>query len=388
MRILYVADGRSPTALNWMRHFVEAGHEVHLVSTFASQPRLKFASLHQVPVAFSAAAQDAHGGRSALATAMPTGPRTRLRQWLGPLTLGKAARQFRELAEEIQPDIIHAMRIPYEGMLAAAAGLDLPLLISVWGNDFTLHGPATPLMRRATHKALAAASALHTDTQRDLELAQEWGFDGSKPGIVLPGNGGIRLDIFHPLPGAAVRDEVQPRLQIINPRGMRAYVRNDVFFKAIPLVLVKRPEVRVLCPAMEGEPEAIKWVEEYDLGSYVQLMPRLRPQAMADTYHASQVMVSPSTHDGTPNSLLETMACGVFPVAGDLPSLREWITDGENGLLTDPNDPQALADAIIRALKGRTLRARAAEKNWEIIQARAEYGAVMAKAEEFYQRVI
>ncbi len=33
---------------------------------------------------------------------------------------------------------------------------------------------------------------------------------------------------------------------IINPRGFRPYVRNDVFFKAIPLVLEKQPDAKFI----------------------------------------------------------------------------------------------------------------------------------------------
>ena len=388
MRILYVADGRSPTAINWMRYFVESGHEVHLASSFASKPDLDLASLTIVPVAFSGAASAKPGDQSGARRLLPTSARTRLRQWLGPFTLRRAAKALRAVAEEVQPDLVHAMRIPFEGMLAAEAGLSAPVITSVWGNDFTLHAPSSPLMGRATRRTVWRTSALHSDTQRDLELAQQWGFDPEKPSIVLPGNGGIRADIFYPLPEATTPSQVKARVQVINPRGMRAYVRNDTFFRAIPLVLRKRPEVRFLCPSMEGEPEAEKWVRDLKLESYVQLMPRLGPRAMADAYHSSQVMVSPSAHDGTPNTLLEAMACGVFPVLGDIASVREWIRDGENGLLADIGSPQALADAIIQALKDAELRAQAAKINTELIAERAEYGSVMTKAEAFYQQIL
>ena len=121
----------------------------------------------------------------------------------------------------------------------------LPLLVSVWGNDFTLHAPSTPWMRQATRRALARADALHSDTQRDLLLASDWGFDPAKPGIVLPGGGGIQLDVFYP-------PDTPPGPVVINPRGLRAYVRNDTFFKAVPLVLEQIPEARFLCPTMQG----------------------------------------------------------------------------------------------------------------------------------------
>lgn len=109
---------------------------------------------------------------------------------------------------------------------------------------------------------------------------------------------------------------------------------------------------------------------------------------MAGLFRQSQVVVSPSTHDGTPNTLLEALACGCFPVAGDLESIREWITPGENGLLVDPHNSQALADAILTALEKPELRAQAREHNLAMIQNRAEYRLVMKKATAFYTELI
>jgi len=99
-------------------------------------------------------------------------------------------------------------------------------------------------------------------------------------------------------------------------------------------------------------------------------------------------LVSPSTHDGTPNSLIEGMASGCFPICGDLESIREWITDGVNGLLIDPSKPQELADAILLALNDESLRRQALEENQKIIASRAEYEHSMAKADEFYKKCI
>ena len=39
--------------------------------------------------------------------------------------------------DELQPDLVHAMRLPFEGFVAAAAVKTAPLIISIWGNDFT-----------------------------------------------------------------------------------------------------------------------------------------------------------------------------------------------------------------------------------------------------------
>jgi glycosyltransferase involved in cell wall biosynthesis len=387
MRILFVVDGRSPIALNWVRYFVEQGHEVHLASTYACAPDLKLAGLEIIPAALSEAAGAtggggaSSGGRAWLRRLAPVGLRTALRQQLGPLTLPKAARRLAALCERLQPDLVHAMRIPFEGMLAALARPAAPLLISIWGNDFTLHARSTRRMGALTRLALGRADALHADCRRDIRLAGEWGFPSGRPFRVLPGSGGIQLETFYP----AAEPPAEPL--VVNPRGFRAYLRSDTFFKAIPLVLAQRPETRFACPNMAHEAQARAWVEELGIGAAVDLLPSQSREAMADLFRRTQIVVSPSTHDGTPNTLLEALACGCFPVVGELESLREWITPGVNGLLVDPGDPQALAGAIVQALAQPDLRRSAAAYNRQQIEERAEYQRCMQEAERFYLEI-
>jgi glycosyltransferase involved in cell wall biosynthesis len=267
-------------------------------------------------------------------------------------------------------------------MLAADAYNGAPLLVSVWGNDFTLHAPSTWLMRDYTTWTLQVAQALHTDCQRDIRLSRQWGFDLAKPTFVTPGNGGVRSDVFHP-PATAQEEPV-----VLNPRGYRAYVRNDTWFQAIPRVLARKPETKFLCASLAGNRQALGWIKKLGLGRAVQLLPPATHDEMAGLFRQAQVVVSPTVHDGTPNSLLEAMACGCLPVASDLESVREWITDGRNGLLADPTNPQKLAEAILEALNNHSLRRQAAHLNQAIVAERAEYSLCMAQADTFYHRLI
>ena len=386
---MFVADGRSPTARNWIQYWIARGGEVHLASTFPCDPIPHLAGLHAVSAALSPRGAD---WQSAGKAGYQPAPRARdarliqlrqtIRHWLGPLALPRDAKRLRELVERVQPDLVHALRIPYEGMLAANAKVRVPLLVSVWGNDFTLHAPSTPLMRRHTRLTMRAADALHADCERDLRLARAWGLAAAKPTLVTPGNGGIHADIFFP-PAALVDEPV-----IFNPRGFRAYVRNDTFFQSIPLVLKEFPRAKFVCASMAGQAEALNWVNKLGIERSVELLGP-RPHAeMAEAYRRAMIVVSPSTHDGTPNTLLEGLACGCFPVVGDLESIREWITDGDNGLLVDAGNPSALANAIIQTIKNKDLRAKAAGLNQNIIAGRAEYARNMKMAEKFYKIVI
>ncbi len=388
MKILFVADGRSPISKNWFRYFAERGDEVYLASTFACEVDFPLKRLEFTPVAFSAVKrQDSRPGKG---SSRVTGRiLTLIRQWIGPLTIPGSARKLRKFIQEVQPDIVHAMRIPYEGMLTTSAlngmtrkarnEVKARFLVSIWGNDLTLYAPSTPLMSHYTRKTMEAVHALHADCERDIRLAQTWGLGKEQPTLVTPGNGGIRSDIFYP-PAEPVTYPV-----VINPRGFRTYVKNEAFFKSIPLVLEKRSDARFVCSSMQGEARALQWIKELQIEHAVQLNPPLSHAEMGEVFRAAQVVVSPSIHDGTPNSLLEGMACGCFPVAGDLESIREWITHAQNGLLVDPGNPQAIADAILIALEREDLRREAAGLNSKIISARAEYQHNMELVGEFYR---
>lgn len=380
MRILFVADGRSPISQNWIRYFVDRGDEVYLASTFQCKLDFPVKRLEFTPVAFSSVRKQ--GARPGNASSRALGLRTLLRQWLGPLTIPRSAKKLQAFIDEVRPDLVHALRVPYEGMLASRANIHVPFIASIWGNDFTLHAPSTPLMSSCTRRVMKKVDALHADCQRDIRLAHEWGLGEEKPTLVTPGNGGIRSDIFYP-PQERARHPV-----IINPRGFRAYVRNQSFFKSIPLVLKKQPHAKFIFSSMQGELQAMQWIRELQIENSVELLGHVPHEKMGEIFRRAQIVVSPSIHDGTPNSLIEAMACGCFPIAGDLESIREWITHGQNGFLMDPNDPQAMADAILLGLEREDLRRDAAGLNAEIISARAEYATNMKRVVEFYEKVI
>ena len=136
---------------------------------------------------------------------------------------------------------------------------------------------------------------------------------------------------------------------MVNPRGIRAYARSDTFFQSIPLVLERCPEIGFICPGMQAQPQALGWMQRLKLDQRTVLLPNLPQGQLWGLFQRAFASVSITTHDGTPNTLLEAMSCNSLPIAGDIESLREWIDPGINGLLVDPGDPAALTDAIIYA---------------------------------------
>ena len=401
MRLMFVADARSPTALNWIEYFLNKDHEVHLVSTFPCLGDSRLASFELISVAFSGLKKfkpqelktknilPQRRTSQFLTGASALRLRTAVRQWLGPLSLPAASEQLRKVVERVQPELVHALRIPFEGMVSALAEIPAPLLVSIWGNDFTLHATSAILMKKYTQITMQRANGLNADCHRDIRLAQTWGYSIEKPFMVIPGSGGVQPTIYYPAPEVEnPADRLVTAKTVINPRGFRAYVCNQAFFYSIPLVLAKHSDTRFICPGMAGEAQAIRWVNQLGLQGYVELLPHQTRQQMATLFRNSRVSVSPTIHDGTPNTLLEAMACGCLPIAGDLESIREWIIPGSNGLLVDPTDPNDIAVAIVQALEDEILNQSARQLNLKLIEEKASYPVMMQKAEGFYKNYV
>lgn len=400
MKVVLIADGRSPITAHWIESIKRLNVRVVLVSSFPCRKPDDVDGFFVLPLAFSKYAGNQSGGGPALPAKNNLKRRLikrfrnvfmKMRYILGPLTLPWYAIKLNKIVRNARPDLVHALRIPYEGMSAAWLPKNVPFAVSIWGNDLTLHAQGSWLMKHMTRKTLTRANALAADAKRDVRLARLWGFDQNKPTLVVPGNGGVS---FTDVRLTAVKGEdtlywlPQDHDVVINPRGFRpGSVRNDTFFKSIPLILSQCPNTLFLCCSMANQPEALEWIQTLHIEKFVVLLPTLKQSDLWPLFNRAKVTVSVSQHDGTPNSLLEAMTIGCFPVVGEIESMREWITPGVNGMLVDPDSPEQLADAVVSALLNEKLREEAAAINSQIILERAEISSVSCAIGVFYQQL-
>jgi glycosyltransferase involved in cell wall biosynthesis len=69
----------------------------------------------------------------------------------------------------------------------------------------------------------------------------------------------------------------------------------------------------------------------------------------------------PNDRDGIPNVLVEAMAAGAPVIATGVSGIPELVEDERNGLLVEPDDPEALAAALMRVHEDRALATRLSE---------------------------
>jgi glycosyltransferase involved in cell wall biosynthesis len=96
----------------------------------------------------------------------------------------------------------------------------------------------------------------------------------------------------------------------------------------------------------------------------------------------------PDDRDGIPNVLVEAMAAGTPVVASGVSGIPELVEDGVNGLLVDPEDPAALADALERVHADRALRARLADAGRDTVARRFDGTRLAAELSALFREAI
>ncbi|GAC1468116.1 MAG: hypothetical protein PVSMB5_12880 [Ktedonobacteraceae bacterium] len=77
--------------------------------------------------------------------------------------------------------------------------------------------------------------------------------------------------------------------------------------------------------------------------------------------------VLPSRWEGMPNALLEAMACEVPCISTRVSGSEDIVEDGVNGLLVEPEQPAALAQAMRRLIGDTNLAQGLAQKGLEAV---------------------
>ncbi|WP_280586743.1 glycosyltransferase family 4 protein [Halorubrum sp. Boch-26] len=92
--------------------------------------------------------------------------------------------------------------------------------------------------------------------------------------------------------------------------------------------------------------EVRRLVRERGLGDRVRFAGRLSDDALADVLRESHVLAVPSRYEGFGIVYLEGMSFGLPAIASRAGGANETVTDGETGVLVDPDDPAAVARAL------------------------------------------
>lgn len=209
-------------------------------------------------------------------------------------------------------------------------------------------------MQKRVAKQLPRLTTVSTSSKRD--ITAQMGVDFDKMGVVPVG---VDHNRFRRLPGVK---KVKGRLMTT--------ASADVPLKGLmPLLeaVAKVKTERSITLTLVGKPRSgskvANRVAELGLEDVVQFHTGISDDKMVELFNEAEVAVVPSLYEGFSLPAVEAMSCSTALVATTGGALPEVVgTDGTTGVLVPPNDPGALAAAIIRVLDDKKLRT-SLEKN-------------------------
>jgi phosphatidylinositol alpha-mannosyltransferase len=162
-------------------------------------------------------------------------------------------------------------------------------------------------------------------------------------------------------------------------KGFRYLIR------AMPLVRQQFPDAKLIVLG-SGRPEKfLDTMERYGVDN-VEFKGFVSQEDKARFYASADVCCVPSTgNESFGYVIVEPMAAGRAVVATNIPGYASVVTPGEDGLLVEPRDPQALALALVRALSDSGLRERLGA-NGRVTARKFDWPQVAERVLEAYER--
>ena len=316
-------------------------------------------------------------------------------------------RRLDAVTAQVQPDILHAHSPVLDAIPALRVGRrrNIPVVYEVrafWEDAAVDHGTTTEgSARYRLTRAMETYAFKHADAvtciceglRRDIVAR---GIPASKV-TVIPNAVDVEKFTF----GAIAEAQLKAELGLTDARvlgflgSFYAYEGLDLLIQALPRMLARAPDVRVLLVGGGPQETNLKQLARaLGVADKVVFTGRVPHDQVNRYYDLVDVLVYPRhsmrlTELVTPLKPLEAMAQGRVFVASNVGGHKELIRDGETGVLFKAGDPQSLADKVLGLLNASErwpLLKQAGrhfvetERNWKVSVARYQqvYAAALA----------
>ncbi len=295
-----------------------------------------------------------------------------------------ADKALEKIILEIQPDVVHSFEMKSCSYPILQTMLKFPKvrwLYSCWGNDLFY------FMNFKEHNAkirnvLKRVDYLHTDCERDFVLAQKLNFSGKYLGVV-PGGTGYKLKELQ-----LYKKPITERKIILVKVYEHKFGRGLNIIKALHLLENQMQDYEVI--VFGSHLKVIEYIKNNQLEFTFFDRNELSHEEVIKLMGKSLLYIGNSISDGMPNTLLEAMIMGAFPIQSNPGgATEEIIKDGENGfLIHNPESVLEIKENIVKALSNLKLLEEGIIKNAEISLNRLDYSDNKLKVIKMYKTIL
>jgi glycosyltransferase involved in cell wall biosynthesis len=286
--------------------------------------------------------------------------------------------------ERINPDIIHAeshLFLPSVQALLQAKQMGTPSIVTVHGvfakRDFAVNFLQKLYLHSIGLLAFKLANKIVCLTNSDATSIANLGVDTQK--IVIVPNG-VDTQLFKPNSNEDKRLVVWVG-RFVQEKGV------EYLIKAAKIVSEKSNNNITFLLIGYGplKPALIKMASENGLlGKVVEFAPPRPREEIVEILDKTSLFVCPSLKEGMPLALLEAMACGNCVIGSDISGINDLINHRSNGFLVPPQDPAALAEAILELSSNESLRTKLGSAARQVILQKYSLNMTIDNLEQAY----
>lgn len=246
-----------------------------------------------------------------------------------PLRIRNSVSHIEKVIREFSPDVIHVHQAGTHAYLAIRANRQTgaPVVVTAWGSDILKVPDMGRMYRKMVKYILTRADYLTADSEFLARRMRAIAGDSERE--ILVANYGVDPDEADIAKEKIIYSNRlhKPLYRIDRIIRYFADFRRATGDKSWKLIIA-------------GEGSETGKLRKIARDENVELDTGFTGWLDKDYNHAyymrSRIFVSIPSTDATSVSLLEAMSCGCIPVVSDLPSNREWILDGINGIIEQP----------------------------------------------------
>lgn len=313
----------APHFFNWTEQLRDSGHEVYWLDVYDSNTEVE--KIDFVKQITGWRYKWDHPGRYYLKSKVPV-----LTRLLNRVNERKLEDVFEEKLREIQPDVVHSFVMFIAGYPVLKVMKKYPQIkwvYSSWGSDMYFLLNSEKHLKQA-EEVLPEIDYLFTDCDRDHGIAKEHGFKGEFLGT-FPGGGGFDLEKTK-----KYKKPLDER-KVILIKGYQGELGRCIqVLQALEDLHRELENYQIV--VFGAAPEVRTYVSNSQLKNWqnLKLYSKLSHQRVLELMGESLIYIGNSVSDGMPNTLLEAIISGVFPIQSNPGGASaEVINDGFNGLL-------------------------------------------------------
>lgn len=235
------------------------------------------------------------------------------------------------------------------GVYHLSRKLNIPYVVTLRGWIWV--GMNQPKLWSQAIEALQNAHAIINLCKPMADICRKLGCEEQRLHVI---HNGVNRKLFYPIDNAVARKALGLPQHLSLIVCVAYFQRRKGIIEVIQALAKLSSDTHLLIVGMPAEAdyyaEVLRTIDKLNLTDRVIIAGQQPHEKLPLFYNAANVTVLVSYWEGCPNAIMESLGCGTPVIATPVGSVPEQVIPGKNGYIVPMKDPDALAEALRKAL--------------------------------------